>query len=72
MVYLRVLLDELKNRLNDVKERGVVLRPDESIEEMYEKRSKLYEKYAEITVMEDGGSIESTVRAAMEEINRRF
>ena len=51
-----------------VKERGVVLRPDESIEDMYEKRSKLYEKYADITVIEDGNSIESTVRAAMEEI----
>ena len=72
VVYLRILLDELKNRLNDVKERGVVLRPDESIEEMYEKRSKLYEKYADITVIEDGNSIESTVRAAMEEINRQF
>ena len=68
VVYLRILLDELKNRLNDVKERGVVLRPDESIEDMYEKRSKLYEKYADITVIEDGNSIESTVRAAMEEI----
>ncbi|MBR6172993.1 MAG: shikimate kinase [Eubacterium sp.] len=70
VVYLRVLLDELEKRLNDIKDRGVVIRPDESIEEMYEKRSKLYEKYADIIVMENGESIEDTVRAVKEEINK--
>ncbi len=70
VVYLKVELDDLKKRLSNLRERGVVLRPDESIEEMYAKRSELYEKYAEIRVTEDGSTIEDTVHAVLEEIRR--
>ena len=70
VIYLKVELDDLKKRLSNLRERGVVLRPDESIEEMYAKRSELYEKYAEIRVTEDGSTIEDTVHAVLEEIRR--
>ncbi len=63
VIYLEITLDELKKRLIDVKERGVVLKPDESIDEMYERRTILYKKYADISVMEEGKTIEDTVRA---------
>ena len=59
-------LDELKRRLNGLKERGVVIRPGESLEEMYELRSKLYESYADMCVSEDGSRLEDTVRAVAE------
>ena len=59
-------LDELKRRLNGLKERGVVIRPGESLEEMYEFRSKLYESYADLCVSEDGCRIEETVSAVAE------
>ena len=68
VVYLEIRLEELKNRLIDVKERGVVLKPDESIEEMYEERSALYRNYADLTVSEAGKTIEDTVRAIAREI----
>ena len=63
IVYLKVGFEEIMKRLKDVKERGVVLRPGETLDEMYETRTKLYEKYADITVLEDGFSIEDTVNA---------
>ena len=66
IVYLKVELDDLKKRLSDIKGRGVVLREGETLETIYEIRSRLYEKYADITVGEDGASIEDTVRAVVQ------
>ena len=63
IVYLKVGKEEILKRLKDISERGVVLRPGESVEDMYDSRSVLYEQYADITVFEDGFTIEDTVRA---------
>ena len=61
VVYLKVGKDELFSRLKDINERGVVLRDGESLEEMYDERSVLYEKFAEIVIDEANSSIEETV-----------
>ncbi len=66
IVYLKVELEDLKKRLSNMKERGVVLRPGETIEDLYETRTKLYEKYADITVTETGISIEDTVAGVLD------
>ncbi len=68
VVYLKVGLRELKRRLGNFKERGIVIKPGETLEGMYKARSVLYEKYADITVGENGASIEDTVT----EIKRRL
>jgi shikimate kinase len=62
IVYLKVQKEELYARLKDIQERGVVLRHDETMDEMFDIRSKLYEKYADITIYEEGLTIEDTVR----------
>ena len=62
-VYLKVSKQEIFARLKDIRERGVVLIDDQSMDDMYLERTKLYEKYADITVSEDGHSIEETVQA---------
>ena len=63
-------LDELKKRLKSIKERGVVMRPGESLEDMFAVRSALYERYADITVEEKGASVEDTVNAAAQALRR--
>lgn len=68
IIYLKVDKEELKKRLKDVKERGVVLKSGEDIDKMFNARSKLYEAYSDITIYEDGFSIEDTVRAIREAI----
>ena len=68
IVYLKVGLDDLKRRLSDIKGRGVVLRDGETLETIYEVRTRLYEKYGDITVGEDHASIEDTVRAVVERV----
>ena len=62
VAYLKVSKDKIFGRLKNIKERGVVLIDNESMDDMYLNRTKLYEKYADITVSEDGESIEETVR----------
>ena len=68
VVYLKVEKDEKKKRLTDIKERGVVLREGESIEEMYDNRSVLYEKYADIIIEERDSTIEETIRKIQNEL----
>ena len=62
IIYLKVEKDKLFDRLHEIKERGVVLRDGESLDEMFEERSVLYEKYADIIIDEGESSIEETVR----------
>lgn len=50
LVYLRISLASLQERLGDLNARGVTLRPGQTLEELYEERLPLYEKYAEITI----------------------
>ncbi len=62
VVYLKVEKEELFKRLKEVKERGVVLRNGETLEEMYYERVKLYEEFADITIPEENSTIEDTVK----------
>ena len=52
VVYLQISFNELKMRLSDLQERGVVLKGgmSMSLEDLYKERQPLYEKYAEVTV----------------------
>lgn len=61
VVYLKVDMDVLTKRLNDVKQRGVVMREGQSLVSLYNERSVLYEKYADITVDEKNMSMEEVV-----------
>ena len=69
--YLKVERDELFRRLKNIKERGVVLRSGEDLEEMYEHRSRLYEKYADLVIPEDGSTIEETVQAVVDAVREQ-
>ncbi len=62
VAYLKVEKEELFKRLKEVKERGVVLRNGETVEQMYDERVKLYEEFADLTIPEENATIEDTVR----------
>ena len=61
VVYLKVEKEDLFKRLHNIKQRGVVLSPGETLDEMYATRSVLYEKYADIVIDETNASVEETV-----------
>ena len=64
VVYLKISFDELKCRLADFSERGVVMRDGigMSLRELYDERLPLYEKYADITVDVNDLSITAAAR----------
>lgn len=64
VVYLKVSYRTLRRRLGDLNERGVVLKPGQTLHDLYEERVPLYERYAHRTVFVGG----RTVQQAVEEI----
>lgn len=60
VVYLKLPYSHLKRRLRNLKDRGVVLREGQTLWDLYEERTLLYEKYADLVVEEEGLDIEET------------
>ena len=69
VVYLRCSFDILSRRLSDLKGRGVVLKRGQTLKDIYEERSALYEKYADIVIEENAKGIEETLAMVMEALN---
>lgn len=70
VVYLKQNLWHLEKRLRNIKGRGVVLKPGQTLKDLYEERTILYEKYADITVDEHGLNIEETLEAVEQELKK--
>ena len=68
IVYLKLSYEDLAKRLGNLKGRGVVLKEGQTLKDLYDERSKLYEQYAEITVDESGRDIQGTILALREQI----
>lgn len=68
VVYLKVDKEDLFRRLHNIKQRGVVLRSGETLDEMYNSRSSLYEKYTDIVIDETNATVEETVEKIRENI----
>jgi shikimate kinase len=56
VVFLDVSLPELEKRLENIKTRGVALRPGQTIADIYRERRPLYLKYADIIISDDAGA----------------
>ena len=59
--YLSLPVEEVEGRLHNIKTRGIAMRPEDTIEEVFSRRRALYEEYADITVPCHGKTIEETV-----------
>lgn len=68
VVYLKCPYSRLKKRLGDLKNRGVVLKPGQTLRDLYEERVVLYEKYADLTINEGRNGIEKTLSILMERL----
>ena len=61
IVYLHIDMKTVEKRLNNIKTRGVVLSPGQTLEEVYNERKPFYEKYADITIDCSEYSIDTTI-----------
>ena len=64
VVYLKLSLESIADRLGDLQQRGVALKEGWGLKELYEERVPLYEKYADLTI----DCEEKSIRQITEEI----
>lgn len=61
VVYISVPIDELLHRIKNFKTRGIVFEHGETFEDLFNERTPLYQKYADITVEFKDDNLETTV-----------
>ena len=65
IVYLRLPLEELELRLNNISTRGIAMEPGQTLKDLYDFRTPLYEQWADGVVDCAGQSLEETVSAVL-------
>lgn len=61
IIYLRLPLEELENRLGDLVERGISMKEGQTLKDLYDERTPLYEQYADLTIDVQGLSVREAV-----------
>lgn len=70
LVYLKLSCGAIAERLGDLKKRGVAFRDGQSLEDLYEERTPLYEKYADLVIDCEKKGIRSIVLEIAEQMER--
>ena len=60
LVYIKLPCEEINRRLGNLEQRGVAIRKNQTLKDLYNERVPLYEKYADITVEEKNLTISQT------------
>lgn len=68
IVYLRLSYPEIERRLSDLKARGVAIREGYTLRDLYDERTPLYERYADVVIDLDGLDMAGAVRALTEKL----
>ena len=61
VVYLHASYQTIKRRIRNPQKRGVVLKDGQTLKDLYDERKVLFEKYADVTISEEGCQIEETI-----------
>lgn len=70
VIYLFTNVDVIEERIRNVKTRGVAIREGQTLTELYEERSLLYEKYADVMINTENKLPEDIVTAICEHYHR--
>ncbi len=70
VVYLYASVETITERLGDFSKRGVVLKPGQTVLDLYNEREPLLKKYADITVNCDGNYFAKYQADALEKITK--
>lgn len=69
-VYIRVPLKDIKKRIRNLNSRGIAFLPGETLDDIYDRRTPLYERWADLTVDSGGGaSIEDVALRIKSDLN---
>ena len=68
IIYLKVSFETINERINNAKNRGVVLKEGQTLKDLYDERTCLFEKYADCIISEEGLSLEETIDKVLESL----
>ena len=66
VIYLHATYEVIYKRITNAKNRGVVLKEGQTLKDLYDERVKLFEKYADYTVSDEGLDLEETIDMVLE------
>ncbi len=66
IVYIHISYEEMEVRLGDYAHRGVIMPAGYTLRDLYDERTALYERYANVTVSGEGGMSAAIERIAKE------
>ena len=70
VIYLYCSYPVIKERLGDFSKRGVIMAPGQTLQDLYDERTSLYKKYADIIVSCDGKAYSRYQSSLLKIINR--
>lgn len=68
VIYLKVDFKSLEKRVHNLDSRGIVFKPGQSFEDLYNERTPLYEKYAGLTIDSSKLSPKDTIKLLLEQL----
>jgi shikimate kinase len=68
VVYIKLSLPEIERRLDNIKTRGIAMKPGVTLADLYNQRVPLYEKYADIVLETEGMGIEESIEALIKKM----
>ncbi len=70
VVYIRLPFEEIEERLGDFAQRGVSIRREQTLRELYDERVPLYEQYADIIIDEHDLTVSKTALAIAQQLKQ--
>ena len=70
VIYLHATYEDIYKRITNAKNSGVVLKEGQTLKDLYDERVRLFEKYADYTVSEEGLSLEETIDMVLELLDK--
>jgi len=68
VVYLKSSIERLLGNIHNFETRGIVFKPGQSFEDLYNERCPLYEKYSDIRVLTDGSNPAEIARTILRQL----
>jgi shikimate kinase len=71
VIYIRLSFGTIDNRLENIRQRGVVFQEGQTLKDLYLERCPLYEKYAHIIMDAEGLGMEELMEKIVKEVDRK-
>ncbi|MBN2222912.1 MAG: shikimate kinase [Vallitaleaceae bacterium] len=71
ILYLDVAYNEIEKRISNLFQRGIVMEEGQTLQQLYEERKVLYEKFADKTIIINSETIEETVARICERLGEK-